>query len=146
MKKFNEKMMAIVSHLCVAVLALLGFSCSDSNGYLCMYGTPSGDFEAKGLVTNEEGSPVEDAEVRVTYPEISSDKYSFASVKTNSGGDYALKGESTGIKEVKVVCVPPGDLEPDSVIVTLNYDKKGSDGWYIGKASFTADFKLKKQQ
>lgn len=145
MKKINEKMMAVVSHLCVAVLSLLGFSCSDGSEP-DMYGTPTGTFEAKGAVTDETGSPVEDAEVRVTYPEISSDKYSFASVKTNSGGDYAVKGESTGVKEVKVVCVPPGDLEPDSVIVTLNYDKKGSDGWYIGKASFTADFKLKKKQ
>lgn len=148
MKKINEKMMTVVSRLCVAVLALLGFSCSDSNGsgYECMYGTPSGKFEAKGVVTDEEGSPVDDAEVRVTFPDVPSDQYSIKTVMSNSSGDYAMKGDSQGAPQVKVVCIPQGDLEPDSVIVNLDYDKKGSDVWYKGNASFTADFKLKKKQ
>ncbi len=139
--------MAVVSRFCVVVMALLGFSCSKSdNGLLRMYGTPNGDFEAKGVVTDEEGSPVDDAEVRVSFPEVPSDQYSLETVKTNSSGDYAMIGESLGASQLKVVCIPPGDLEPDSVIVNLNYDKNGSDGWYNGKASFTADFKLKKKQ
>lgn len=147
MKKINEKVMAVVSRLCVAVLALLGFSCSDSNGVgsECMYGTPTGSFDAKGTVTDEEGSPVENAEVRVTFPNAPSGIYSVETVKTNSSGEYAMMGGSDGATQMKVVCVPQGDLEPDSVIVELDYDKKGST-WNKGNASFTADFKLNKKQ
>lgn len=46
-------------------LALLGFSCSD-NGE-CMYGTPSGSFEVKGIVAHAGGNPVEGAEVKATF-------------------------------------------------------------------------------
>ena len=147
MKNFNEKLMAVVSRLCVAVLALLRFSCSDSNGYgsECMYGTPTGSFEGKGVVTDEEGNPVDDSEVRVTFPKVPSGIYSLETVRTNSSGDYSIMGGSEGATQVKVVCVPPGELEPDSVIVDLDYDKKEST-WNKGKASFTADFKLKKKQ
>lgn len=144
MKKINEKMMAIVSRLCVAVMALLGFSCSDGSEP-DMYGTPTGTFEAKGAVIDETGSPVEDAEVRVTFPKAPSGIYSVETVKTNSSGEYAMMGGSDGATQMKVVCVPLGNLEPDSVIVDLDYDKKGST-WNKGNASFTADFKLKKKQ
>lgn len=143
MKKFNEKMMAVVSHLCVAVLALLGFSCSDE--YQCMYGSPTGIFDAKGTVTDDEGKPVVNAEVRVTFPKVPSGIYSLETVKTNSSGEYAMMGGSEGATQVKVVCVPNVNLQPDSVIVDLDYDKKGST-WDKGNASFTVDFKLKKKQ
>ncbi|MCM1491066.1 MAG: radical SAM-associated putative lipoprotein [Muribaculum sp.] len=143
MKKVEEKILAVMSRICMVFLALLGFSCSD-NGE-CMYGTPSGSFEAKGIVAHAGGNPVEGAEVKVTLAFANSGEYTLNSTKTDESGRYTIYGDTDGSYALKVVCIPPGNLQPDSVIVDLKYKGK-KDGWYKGKASFTADFKLKKKQ
>lgn len=142
MKKIEEKFLSAMSRVCMVFLTLLGFSCSD-NGE-CMYGTPSGSFEAKGMVTHDGGNPVEGAEIRVTLPEVSSGEYSLDSTNTDESGQYTIYGNSEGSYALKVVCIPPGDLQPDSTIIELKYKGK-KDEWYKGKASFTADFKLKEK-
>ena len=60
---------AAVSRLCIAILAFLGYSCENNGGD--MYGTPTGTWEIKGEVTDEEIEPVTDATVKVTLPNVS---------------------------------------------------------------------------
>lgn len=143
-KRIFKIFSSAIGQVCAVILGLLGFSCSDEEAteYLCMYGTPYGTFEAKGSVTDEEGKPVENAEIRFTRVDTPSGVYSYKTGTTNAGGVYDVSGTSYSSK-IKVVCVPPGELEADSVIVDLKYSG-GDGGWDMGTATFTADFKLKK--
>lgn len=53
----KRTLQSFASRMCIAMLAVLGFSCSDDEeeNILCMYGTPTGTFEVKGQVTDAEG-------------------------------------------------------------------------------------------
>ncbi len=110
-----------------------------------MYGSPTSDFEIKGTVTTEEGRAVEGAEIRVTGSDEPSGYYTFSTTATNKYGEYFTYGEGHGWSSMKVVCIPEDDdLEPDSVIIKMNY--VGKDGWYWGLAKETVNFTLKKKE
>lgn len=150
MKNIITKLVSLTSRLCMAGLALLGFGCSDENenNMLCMYGTPTAEFEIKGAVTDAEGNAVPDAEIRVVSPTLPSYPYSVLRGNTDASGSFNCSGTITGYPKdgLKVVCLP-GDtgLEADSVVVQLE-KTKGSDGfWYLGKGEASVDFRLKKK-
>lgn len=146
--KTKLRLSAMISRVCVAVMALLGYSCGDIGGDSpLMYGTPTGNWEIKGEVTDEANEPVADATIKITYPEANSSVYSVGVAKTDKDGFYVSAGrESAGA--FKVVCIPNDEsLKADSAVVKLEYsggDKKNS--WYMGSASATVDFKLKKKE
>ncbi|MDE5870013.1 MAG: radical SAM-associated putative lipoprotein, partial [Muribaculaceae bacterium] len=113
----------------------------------CMYGTPTGDFEIKGMVTSEDDQAVPDATVRVTKPDMPSGTYSIETTKTDKDGKYTLKGVDFPT-DMKVVCIPDNPmLEADSTIVELDYkkDPKDKNTWNRGHAEATVDFRLKKR-
>lgn len=150
MKRIYSNLRSITSRVCMAGLALLGFSCSDDddNGQLCMYGTPTAEFEIKGAVTTEDGKPVPDAEVRVTKREIPSARYVYDRDTTESDGSYNLKGYMSAFSEniLKIVCIPDdASLAADSVEVKLTKTEGGDGAWIMGKGEATVDFKLKKK-
>lgn len=140
------KLSGIVSRLCIAFLAFLGFSCSCEPS--CMYGTPNGDYEIKGSVTTEDNKPVENATIRVTDSNCPSGYYSYSSATSNNEGFYETSGNASG-GDLKVVCIPSDPtLEPDSTIVAMKYEKskkKKDDGWYKGLGKAVVDFKLKRK-
>lgn len=134
--------------MCIVLLAVLGFSCSDNEeeSILCMYGTPTGTFEVKGQVTDAEGKPVANAEVRVTEPEVSSDPYSYTKGHTDAAGSFSLEFTDMATigkgSKLKVVCIPADvTLEADSMLVGVKQIEEG-DGWYTGKWAATASFRL----
>lgn len=139
MKLFNHRLS--ISTICYTFLSLFGFSCSSEQ---CMYGTPIGDFEIKGAVTDEAGKEVHKAEIRVTYPDTPSGIYCFKETSTDSKGNYEINGYEY-LTEMKVVCIPENtDLQPDSVIVKMNYkDADKHDPWDRGHAEATVNFTLK---
>lgn len=153
MKTFNRKISSLISKLCAACLAVLGYSCSSSSEeeYMCMYGMPVGDFEIKGSVTNEDGEAVENAAIRVTFAKAPSELSTLFSTQTDKEGNYKIE-ERFWSSELKVVCVPNNSTnEADSVIVKLDYKHDGihedKDEWmYIGFAEETVNFKLKKKE
>lgn len=142
----------LLSRLCAAGLALLGFGCASDtpdNPEICMYGTPIGSFEIKGTVTDENNKPVANAEVRVTEPKLPSGVYSMATAKTDAQGNYTAQGTDFPLKNLKVVCLPgEGVLDADSTSVEVKYvkDKHDKNEWSSGKAEATVNFKLKKKQ
>lgn len=148
--------------LLTAVLAMLGFSCSeglddDGGNLILMYGTPTGEFQISGLVTDEQNGPVNGARViSRTY------KYDGRDHETEHGyivdiawyndttftdakGHYHLeKRGSFPYGEVMVVVQDPsGVYESTYKEVKLDY-QGNADGWYVGKAEATANFTLKK--
>ncbi len=77
---------------------------------------PIGDFEIKGSVTTEDGTPIKDAEVRVTGSDIPSGVFSFENTSTDAKGNYEIEAREF-IDNVKVVCIPKNpDLQSDSVL------------------------------
>lgn len=144
----KSKLSALISRFCVAMLALLGYSCGSSSVYPdIMYGTPTGSFEIKGTVTNEKGEPLRDALIRVADPNVDSGIWSIERSVTNDGGNYDINGSWSASDKLKIVCIPPGNAyKTDSITVPVKYvyDKDHKkDTWYIGHASLTVDFKLK---
>ena len=145
MKTIRTHLSSILTGICSTLLALLGYSCSSPNepDYPLMYGMPTGSFEIKGAVTDEKGSDIENAEIRVIPPEYPS-YLAHWTAKTDAEGKYFI--HSSGLlRSVKVVCIPQqSSLEPDSIVVELDYkDKDNNDDWYIGHAEKTVDFILK---
>lgn len=150
MKKIKIRVNTLLSAVCSASIALLGFGCSsEDEDYPLMYGTPSGSFEIKGTVTTEDGKDVEGAIIRVTKPETPSGLYSYKTGETDKGGKYLVEGSAFPI-DLKVVCIPKETtLEADSVIVEAHYtaDKDHPRGsWYNGHFKETVNFKLKNKK
>ena len=140
MKTLNHRLS--FTTFCSAILSLFGFSCCSETE--CMYGTPTGDFEIKGTVTDAGGNEIHNAEIRVTYPEAPSGIYRFGETATDSKGNYEIKGHEF-LPKMKVVCLPENtDLQPDSVIVKMNYkDPDKHNSWDHGHAEATVNFTLK---
>ncbi len=140
MKIISKQISTFFASIFSTLLSILGFSsCTDNE---VMYGMPFGSFDIKGSVTDDNGTPVSDAEIRVTFMDMPSGVFSIASTRTLPEGTYNLKGSEWASK-LKIVCIPyQSDLQPDSVIVDMKY--KGDDGeWYKGHAESTVDFILK---
>lgn len=149
MKKENL-IMRFVGTLLTAVLAILGFSgCKEE----LMYGTPHSDFEISGIVTDEDGDPMEGIRVisrsdRSTG-EGSENGYSTTAgcdtVYTDPSGHYVIQRECiSGPKWVMVLAEDP-EGRYESAYEELNLKYHGGDhDWYGGKAVATADFVLKK--
>ena len=148
MKLYNNRHSSLLTAICFALLSLIGFSCSSDPGDVpLMYGMPTGEFEIKGAVTDEDGKDVPDAEIRVTAPDLPSGVYKFRTANTDSRGHYEVKGYEY-LPEMKVVCIPGNaDLQPDSVIVKMKYkDSDKNDYWNKGHAEATVNFNLKSKK
>ena len=140
MKLKSKNLSTLLKALSSSLLTLLGFSsCSDNE---VMYGMPFGYFEVKGAVTDDNGKPVSDAEIRVALPSVPSGIESLGSTRTEDDGTYDIR-ESAYPSKLKIVCIPSqSELLPDSVIVDLKY-KGGDKEWNKGHAEKTVNFQLK---
>lgn len=146
MKQFKVNISSLLTRICAAGVALLGFnSCANEE---CMYGTPYGTFEIKGSVTTENGEAVDNASIRFADPNAPSGLYPYDTSSTNNRGDYEIKGHGF-YPDLKVVCVPENEaLEADSVVVNMDYISKSKkkDPWDSGHAEKIVDFKLKNKE
>lgn len=149
MRKIKLNCSALISRLCAAGVALLGFSCSSDepdDNILFMYGSPTGSFEVKGMVKDALTDTGVEARIRVTYPEADSGTYSFTEATTTETGNFTAQGSDYGALKLKVVCLPDNPaLAADSVIVDAVHvkDKNNKDPWSHGHAEVTVDFNLK---
>lgn len=145
MKLFNHRSPTLLTTICSSLLGLLGFSCSSPEDIPDMYGQPVGDFEVKGAVTDEEGHPVVNAEIRATDPSAPSGLFSYANTKTDDEGRYELSGSCyTG--SLKLVCIPTRTgFVPDSIGIKLDFKDPHKDhSWGdMGDAKETINFILK---
>ncbi|MDE5878169.1 MAG: radical SAM-associated putative lipoprotein [Muribaculaceae bacterium] len=148
------KFSSLWAGICATILSLLGISCSNEEEVL-MYGTPTAEFEVKGIVTTEKDeAPVPDAIIKVTEnisAEVGESAYQeevFFRTVTDDFGRYGATDIIFPMKTVKVICIPPtAALQPDTVVVELEYvkDKNDGSGWYRGTAKAEVNFKLKEK-
>lgn len=145
------------------MMSFLGFSGATlltSCFPLCMYGTPTIEYQVKGRVLNEDGEGVEGIRIILSEPEPGDDKVyvNKDTVYTDKNGAYATKiMECTGsspendLYNVKMMVEDVdgqtnGEYESDDVYLgncDFHQVKKDKD-WYNGRFEYNADVVLKK--
>lgn len=149
----KQRIMGIVGSLISAIVSMLGFSgcdggaASDEPGAL-MYGSPHGEFQFSGLVTDGSGTPIEKARVIVRTVKDEDGNYIHwpiicDTVFTDKAGLY--KGEmKTSSATAMILCEDPaGHYRPDSTEVVLKYKDPG-ENMFVGTATAITNFSLSK--
>ncbi|MBD5215196.1 MAG: hypothetical protein HDS78_01545 [Bacteroidales bacterium] len=130
MKTFNKTLRKMLG----AIIALLGFSACGEE--LCMYGTPSGEYEISGLVYGDDNEKLDGAMVTTSMRDTiytSEGKYTIKSPeRTFPINKIEVKAEKSGYKD-------------QTKEVTLEYSG-GKGSWYEGKAEAVQDFNLQKSE
>ena len=147
MSKINTKVLSLLAKLSVILLAWLGYSCAEEE-MLDMYGSPTGTFEIKGKVVDENNTAIGDAIIKITQEDTNSDIAYLVADTTDTSGLYEVEHTDYPLKKLKVVCIPSDKtFLPDSTIVNMEYKKNDgeSSSWYDGRAEATVDFTLKKK-
>ncbi len=107
------------------ILAALGFQTAcEEKREVCMYGTPSMDFEVEGRVTDEEGNPIYDIMVDCENGYATNQAY------TDRDGHFVLKAQSF-----------PGQVN----LRFTDHDGEANGGWYeteIVEIKFTDEEKV----
>lgn len=145
-------MKKLITQSLSALLSLLGFSgCSGFGFGLCEYGTPTTDYQIRGTVTSNDGSPIKD--IRVTIAQSEWDRQD--TLYTDQDGKFAsqiLKDWYIGDQTVRFHDIDGeangGKFKPDTLPVR-NLDskriKKGDGDWYQGLYELKADIALSKE-
>lgn len=153
----KEILLKGVNYLLSAILVMLGFqSCDKHYGDNVEYGVPSADFVYQGKVTDISGNPLEGTQVIVKPLQLSDANVWYENnempglndtLRTDKDGIYTK--ENIGFYPIKdfriVVNDLSGKFESDSIQTQAKRETQGS-GWYSGKFSVSADFKLKNKE
>lgn len=136
--KFSVRLVKFI----IASLGVASLSSCDQGE--CMYGTPNADYEIKGEVTDEDGSPLEGINV---YANSSySAEGSLFNATTNADGEYKMGGNDFPVEKLRIQCVDPsGKYKTAEQWLDVKFNTKGKTEWYRGKAEIKADFKLQKK-
>ena len=167
----TSKQKSLLSRLCAAVLALLGFaSCEKFNDVRLEYGTPSVDFKVKGTVTDEASNPLEGIRV-IVRTEFDNHPNPRQSYVDDLGRYHAYGGDDTLYTDVKgryeshelnAISIASqkvyfddidgaaggGAFKSDSVQIKNAPNeqyKKGDGHWYNGGYEYTVDVQLQKK-
>lgn len=119
------------------ILAILGFaattSCENINTeVVCMYGTPTMDFEVSGKVVNKDSAPIAGIKVSCQFftdPGI-------ASTLTAEDGSFSISGTGIGpMLTFEDIDGPEngGEYEDKTQEITVSQIEKGDGSWYMGK-------------
>ena len=167
----KQKARHLLHLLLGTLLGWLGFSsCEELSGILdpgggmCMYGTPTVGFEAKGKVTDRFGNGIEGVRVAVRQHSYTPNTagvvydqnhwYKNDTLYTNASGQYELHTRVTGFTgpdDVTIVfedvdgAAHGGEYASQTVLPTIKQIEKGDNRWYNGTYSVEADVKLKKK-
>ena len=156
----KAKVLTRINALLALFLSALGFNgCSlfmvkygpDPGPIVCEYGCPYAQFEATGVVTDDEQQPLENMQVLVhTKWDSDMSREYMPQVYTDEAGEYTLSTERlfpTDSMDI-IVTDTAGVYESDSVRVKVDYDRSGvspDDHWNEGVGKVYQDFQLKKK-
>lgn len=145
----TSKQKSLLSRLCAAVLALLGFaSCQDIfNNFRDEYGSPTLNYKVIGTVTDDEGNAISNIRVTVSREDT---------LFTNDKGMYETQIYNSGIRRYLVFEDVDGDagggtflpdtIKDDAVWESLRKWVPKNDGDRpLGAYEYTVDVTLKKQ-
>ena len=150
--------LTLISRLCMAVLAMLGFG-SCENLLRCEYGTPNSDYKIIGTVTDTEGTPIEGIRVVVPYTgyDYEHGYPTSDTLYTDVKGTYATPehNDMTVAENGMIFEDVDGEKNGSFLSRTLTHEevrnathqqyKKGDGHWYSGGYEYTVDVTLDKQ-
>lgn len=145
-----------------ALLSVLGYGCSssDDDSLICEYGVPTADYVVKGIVTDEQGTPIEG--IKVSTKHVSRDleamgiheAYTIDSLQTDAAGRYTLtNGAYYYYNDFKLFVedidgeANGGTFKSDTIDVDFQKAVQIKEGsrWYSGTFEINQDIQLKKQ-
>ena len=157
MKTFMIKFTRMLSSF---ILGALGFSaCSDdlnSDNQLCMYGTPTWDFQVDGFVTDAENNPIKG--LRVVLNEQYDSNRTTQTLTTDENGRFVsqtrekLSRYSGDITITDIDGEENGGLFAETNIQLNDYqpnylnDQEDSDAWHRGNAIYELNISIPKQE
>lgn len=158
----KQKAHHLLQLLLGTLLGWLGFSsCEilDPGGMVCMYGSPTVRFEAKGKVTDSAGKGIEGVRVAVRVhrhtPGYDQEHWYYDdTLYTNAAGKYASQMSLTSFDapdEVTLVfedvdgAAHGGEFASQTVTPAIKQTEKGDKGWFNGAFAAEADVKLEKK-
>lgn len=139
MKLFSTRILSIIC----SVLGVTVVACNGDEPD--MYGTPSADYEVKGMVTDTEGAPIEGINVQIGFSSNNLfENPQLSDITTNSEGKFDVEFSAFPAQRLYVNFVDKnGAYESKSDYVDVKFSGK-SDGWYKGKAEVEINVKLSK--
>ena len=149
----KTKLSQLTQWLLTAVIALLGFSACEDKTDPLMYGSPTADYKAEGIVADEDGNPIEGIQIKAEMKSVLTGDLDSQIVYSDDNGKYAT--EKHYEKRLLTLTVTDIDGEENGgefEEMTINLqelkpvlDKTDADGWYIGVRNYKVDFKLTKK-
>lgn len=137
--------------LWAGLFLLFGFTLTDCQKD--MYGSPHADFEVKGKVTDEAGTPVEG--IRVSVKPAEGGDYPSMSSQTGAAGEYQMSERRWMYLDISLNVIAEdidgeangGEFATQIIPIELKKsDFTGGDGdWCNGKAKKTLTLRSKKQ-
>lgn len=151
MKNLHLHLLKASNWLLVSLLVLLGFSCSSEEGeppIVCEYGTPYASFQVKGKVKDSKGTPIPNAQIRVSLD--NSSDYWMRSDTIYSDKDGAFEWKQTYFPTKNFIFItedagkdiPERQFASDTTQVVFESFEGGS-GWNAGHAAKEMDIVLK---
>ena len=133
------------------LLSMLGFESCDSNGDAPVeYGAPHADYQVKGIVTDEAGTPIQG--IRITGPSPMVSSMQNQTTLSDASGAFELT-EFTSYGSEMIIAedidgdANGGEFKSDTLNIRELPSTKISEGksWYMGKYEVNAAIKLKKK-
>ena len=118
-----------------------------------MYGTPTADYKAEGVVTDEDGNPIEGIKVRVELQSYINNSTEKKAVYSGDDGQFI----TPKYFNLEILSLTATDIDGDKnggefeeKVINLQdmtplLDKTDADGWYRGVYNYKVDFKLTKK-
>lgn len=149
MKKLNRRLIKGTNWALSGLMALIGFSGCEKFGAV-EYGVPHADYEFSGKVTNEQGEPIPDIQVKIHEKMENKFSHGLDSTRTDANGKYKMSFSNFPTKEYHLIATDKdgkenGSYLSDTTRVEITNDdfyKKGKD-WYNGTARKEVDIILK---
>lgn len=124
---------------CVAVK----YGVPDDGGMVAMYGCPVATFAAEGMVTNEQGVPIQGVKVAAGERQYMSEE-SMGKALTDEQGQYYITIDA--MFPVDSIWLYADDstglYASDSTKVRVEYEGNGDGMWNMGNGKAKADFRL----
>lgn len=143
MKKISISVRSWMNKIICSLIGMTGFyaSCSKSEESSCEYGTPTASYSFKGIVTDENGLPIENVKVLEALNFIRKD-----SCLTDKDGKFSIQSGETASSKILLSFTKEGYNEKDTLFLHSEFEfKKGDGNWYIGNGEKEVNITLYKK-
>ena len=143
-----------------ALLSVVGYGCSSDGDEPVMYGSPTADYQISGVVTDENGNPVEGIKTSLKRLDTRGEEvkvgYEIKSTKTDAEGRYTMDVKyleggigTTGLQMQDVDGEEHGGTFKEKVVLIDASEVKlvapGHGAWDMGTFAIKQDVSLEKE-